>query len=125
MKNLSRIDKILNYFIESYLNLRFKNKFLKSNFIPKRFKRLSFIKIHFSKPDLKHTSSKVIITLHVYNEEQRFLNSKLKNILNTLYPKKNIFLEHKYTLLSLPYNKNNYSYVNNKLSLKVYLDNLY
>ena len=125
MKNLSRLDKILNYFIESYLNLRFKNKFLKSNFIPKRFKRLSFIKIHFSKPDLKHTSSKVIVTLHIYNEEQRFLNSKLENILDTFYPKNKINLGHKYTFLSLPYNKNNFYYVKDNLSLKAYLENLY
>src|SRR5579863_96220 len=60
MKNLSRLDKILNYLIENYLNLYFKNKFLNSNFISKKFNRLSFIKIHFSKPDLKHTSSKVV-----------------------------------------------------------------
>lgn len=127
-KNLSRLDKILNYLIESYLNLSFNNKFLKSNFISKRYKRLSFIKIHFSKPELKHTNSKVIITLNIYNEEQRYLNSKLENILDILYPKNKInFLNNinKYTLLSLAYNKNNYSYVKDNLSLNSYLENLY
>jgi hypothetical protein len=125
MKNLSRLDKILNYLIESYLNLYFKNKFLNSNFISKKFNRLSFIKIHFSKPDLKHTSSKVVITLHIYNEEQRYLNSKLENILDTLYPKNKIILGYKYTFLSLPYNNNNFYYVKDNLSLETYLENIY
>lgn len=128
MKNLSRLDKILNFIIESYLNLSFKNKFLKSNFLSKRYKRQSFIKIHFSKPELKHTNSKVIITLNIYNEEQRFLNSKLENILDIFYPKNNVnYINNlnKYALLSLAYHNKNYSYVKDNLSFNSYLENLY
>jgi hypothetical protein len=124
MKNLSRMDKILNYLIESYLNLFYKNKLLKSN-LSKKFDRFSFIKIHFSKPDLKHTNSKVIITLHIYNEELRLLNSKIKKIMDTLYPKNKINLGGKLTFLSLPYNKNNFHYVKDNLSLDAYLENMY
>ncbi len=128
MNNLSIIDKLLNSFIESYFNLYFNNKTLKSDPLSIRDKRLSFEKIFISKPDLKHTSSKVIITLHIYNEEQRYLNSKLKYLLNTLYPKKkNFFFKgiKKHTNLSLAYNKSKFSFIKENLSLKSYLDNLY
>src|SRR5258706_525615 len=77
---------------------------------------------------LKNTSSKVIITLHIYNEEQRYLNSKLKYLLNTLYPKKkNFFFKgiKKHTNLSLAYNKSKFSFIKENLSLISYLDNLY
>jgi hypothetical protein len=42
-------------------------------------------KILFSKPELKHTANKVIITLYVYNEEKRTLLNKLKRLETILF----------------------------------------
>jgi hypothetical protein len=41
---------------------------------------LAVNKIFISRAELKHTSSKVIITLYVYNEERRILMRKIKRI---------------------------------------------
>jgi hypothetical protein len=51
-----------------------------------RFRRLSVNKIFVSKAELKHTNSKVIITLYVYNEEKLFITNKL-NMLISMFVK--------------------------------------
>src|ERR1700738_1435243 len=43
-----------------------------------RLRRLSINRIFVSKADLKHTSSKVIITLYIYNRQKKYLLNKLK-----------------------------------------------
>jgi hypothetical protein len=48
---------------------------------------------------LKHTSSKVVITLYVYNEERRVLIRKLKRLETILFPFSTTF--NKDTSLSL------------------------
>jgi len=50
-----------------------------------RFRRFSMNKIFISKAELKHTSSKVIITLYVYNEERRILLNKINRIETKLF----------------------------------------
>lgn len=50
-----------------------------------RFRRLSHTKIFVGKGELKHTNSKVIITLYVYNTEKRFLIAQLKKQFKSLY----------------------------------------
>jgi hypothetical protein len=47
---------------------------------------LAINKIFISKAELKHTSSKVIITLYIYNEERRILLNRLKRIEAILFP---------------------------------------
>jgi hypothetical protein len=54
-------------------------------------------KIFISKAELKHTTSKVFITLHVYNQERRILIRKLNRMEALLFPSK----ENKNKLLSL------------------------
>lgn len=80
IKNLSIADKTLSRLIRSYFNFYFNNKVLKSKKIAMRFRRLSFKKIFISKAELKHTNSKVIITLYIYNEEKRLLSRKLEDL---------------------------------------------
>jgi len=72
--------------IKSYFNLYFNNSITKYKSIATRFKRLSVNKIFISKAELKHTSSKIIITLYVYNEERRTLISKIKRLEAILFP---------------------------------------
>jgi hypothetical protein len=73
--------------VKSYFNL-YITKFLyleekKSKKLSTRFRRLSVKRIFVGKGDLKHTSSKVIITLYVYNyEKRRFLVEQVKEITN-------------------------------------------
>jgi Mitochondrial ribosomal protein (VAR1) len=51
-----------------------------------RFKRISTNKIFVSKAEVKHTASKVIITLYIYNEERRTLFNRLKRLETMLFP---------------------------------------
>ncbi len=85
IKNFSVADKNFSELIKSYFNLYFARKIAKGRRIAIRFRRLSLKKIFISKAELKHTSSKVIITLYIYNEERRLLISKLSNLTNLLY----------------------------------------
>jgi len=74
-KLLPTADKQLMILVKSYFNLYIK-KYLnyeenKSKGLATRFRRLSVKRIFVGKGDLKHTSTKVIITLYVYNYERR------------------------------------------------------
>jgi hypothetical protein len=86
IKNLSIADKNLIRLIKSYFNLFFNKSILKSKRIATRFKRLAVKKIFISKAELKHTNSKVVITLYVYNEERRVLIRKIKRLEAILFP---------------------------------------
>jgi Mitochondrial ribosomal protein (VAR1) len=85
IKNITIADKNLVYLIKSYFNLYFNNKLLRSKRIMTRLRRFSMNKIFISKTELKHTSSKVIITLYVYNEERRILLNKISRIETKLF----------------------------------------
>jgi hypothetical protein len=102
IKNLPIYHNILVDFIESYFNLFFKENRRKSKRMILRWKRLSVKRIFFSKPEIKHTNDKINITIHVYNEQKRFLLAKLMMILNSLnspisLKNFNTFLQKKYT----------------------------
>ena len=86
IKNLSVADKNLIRLIKSSFNLYFNRSILKSKRIATRFRRLAVKKIFISKAELKHTNSKVIITLYVYNEERRILIRKIKRLEAILFP---------------------------------------
>lgn len=74
------------YLLKSYFNSKRKHK----PFNPKRHKkekpmlprlrRLSGQRLFIGKGDLKHTSSRVIITFYVYNTESMFLARKLMQL---------------------------------------------
>jgi hypothetical protein len=85
-KGMTIADKNLRKIIKSYFNLYFNKKPLCSKRITTRFKRLTINNIFVSKAELKHTSSKVIITLYVYNEERRILLNRLKRMEAILFP---------------------------------------
>lgn len=86
IKNLSIADKNLVRLIKSYFNLYFNKSILKSKRVATRFRRLAVKKIFISKAELKHTNSKVVITLYVYNEERRILIRKIKRLESILFP---------------------------------------
>src|ERR1700712_4932890 len=91
MKNLTIADKNLSSLIKSYFNFYFSNKVIKSKRIATRFRRLDVkTKIFISKAEVKHTSSKVIITLFIYNEEKRNLKDNIKELTGRIFPSNNI-----------------------------------
>ena len=92
-KSLTSADNNLMNIVKSYLYLDWKkkrkikkstiiehnSKYLNSKRKRIRNKRLSLNKIFVAKGNVKHTSSSAIITLYVYNLEEKILNKKTKN----------------------------------------------
>ena len=105
IKLLPVSDKTITKLIKSYFNLtdyvNRKNKNLRKKYsrlsIIKR--RLSIKKIFVSKADLKHTNSRVIITVYIYNAIEKYLTARLKKLNNRLVFRKgqykNIILKAK------------------------------
>jgi hypothetical protein len=73
-------DLNVNSLIKGYFNMYFENKFLKHKFISPKKKRKSLNKIFVSKAEIKHTNSKAIITIYVYNRERLILLKKIKGL---------------------------------------------
>jgi hypothetical protein len=86
IKGISIAQRNLTKIIKSYFDFYFNNKLLHGQRILTRFRRLATNKIFVSKAELKHTSTKIIVTLYVYNEERRRLIKRLKRIEATLFP---------------------------------------
>lgn len=126
IKNISIADKNLSKLIKSYFNLFFSSKLSHNKRINTRLRRLVINKIFISKAELKHTSSKIIITLYMYNEEKRILASKIKRLETILFAStKNYFNEcNKSRLLSIKEKLNIIKYEKENASFKSLLDKL-
>jgi len=68
--------------VKSYFNLysRRLEKKIKSPRLRMRFRRLSTNRMLVSKPEVKHTNDKVIITIYVYNRQKIYYLNKIKRI---------------------------------------------
>jgi hypothetical protein len=86
IKSINIGQKNLTRLIKSYFSIYYSDKFLYSKRILTRFRRLATNKIFVSKAELKHTSTKVIITLYIYNEERRRLIKRLRRMQAILFP---------------------------------------
>jgi len=80
-------DINVNSLIKNYFNLYLNNKFLNCKYISRKKKRVSLNKIYVSKAEIKHTNSKAIITIFVYNKEKLSLLNKIKKLKNFLIKK--------------------------------------
>jgi len=78
--NYPLYDLKINYLIKTYFNLYFSPKFLQRKYKSPIKRIKSNNKIFVSKAEIKHTNSKSIITIYVYNRE-RFILLKKINIL--------------------------------------------
>jgi hypothetical protein len=79
--------------LKSYFNGQIKHKLLKIKTKPmaSRFRRLSAKRVFIGKGELKHISSRVVITFYVYNTEGMFLSHKVLKLRNGLYfPKRRL-----------------------------------
>ena len=132
MKNLPVYDININKLLKSYFNLYLGNKIMLVKHISSYIKGLSFNKIYVSKPEIKHTSSKAIITVYIFYREvipliknidklKKKVNLSLKFAIiplllkkNLLKNKKNFFFNTFYTFLK---GKKNWS---NNINLQFY-----
>jgi len=99
-----------------------KKGLLSNKYLPVRKKDLSLNKVYISKPEIKHTNSKAVITIYVYNRENisllnnihrrnlQFLIDKLKKVImrleiifinETLFNNKNAFLKNLFYFKSI------------------------
>jgi hypothetical protein len=79
-RHLPITDKMVIKLIKSYFYFfspKYENK-ISSIKLRIRLRRLSINRIFVSKADLKHTSTKVIITLYIYNRQKKYFLNKLK-----------------------------------------------
>lgn len=66
--------------IKSYLNIYFNHQFLNYKHVLNRKRRLSYNKIFFASPEIKHTNSKGIVTLYTFNRESLALKHKISYV---------------------------------------------
>jgi len=82
LRYLPFIDKMLIASIKNYFNLfntKYENKISSLNKSIK-LRRLSINKIFVSKVELKHTSSKINITIYIYNRQKKYFLNKIQKI---------------------------------------------
>jgi len=84
-KTLPLADTSLMKLLKGYFNFETKRKILKTKPLTTKLKRLTTKKIFVGKGDLKHTSSKAIITFYVYNTTRMYLISKINELSKILY----------------------------------------
>lgn len=80
IKNFPIYDINIVKIIKSYFNIYFNNLFLKYKHVLNRRRRLSFNKIFFARPEIKHTNSKGIVTLYTFNREKLALMQKIRMV---------------------------------------------
>jgi hypothetical protein len=71
--------------LKSYFNFEINHNLLKTKRMATRYKRLSTKKIFVGKGELKHTSSKVIITFYVHNTEKIYLSKAVYLVHKALF----------------------------------------
>lgn len=77
MKNFPVNDINIVKIIKSYFNIYFNHQFLKYKHVLNRKRRLSYNKIFFASPEIKHTNLKGIVTLYTFNRENLPLKQKI------------------------------------------------
>ena len=95
IKSLPATDKSILKLIKNYFNLysRKLEKKVRSRRLRIRVRRLSTNRMLVSRPEIKHTNDKVIITLYVYNRQNQYYFNKINKIatidqIDELIPKK-------------------------------------
>ncbi len=81
-KLLPTADHVILKLVKSYFNLysRKLEKKIKSRRLRIRARRLSTNRILVSRPEVKHTNDKVIITIYIYNRQKKYYLNKINRI---------------------------------------------
>jgi hypothetical protein len=77
IKNFPIYDLNINKIIKGYFNMHFNYQFIRTKIKARKWKRASLNRIHVSRPEIKHTNSKAIITVYTYNKEKAALIQKV------------------------------------------------
>jgi len=85
IKTLPVLDKNLLYLLKSYYNMGISHKILNIKRRFNRFRRLSPRKVFVGKGEVKHTNSKVIISVYLYNTEKMYLIREIKKQFKYLF----------------------------------------
>lgn len=82
IKLLPSADKVILKLIKSYFNLYSKKleSKIRSPRLVTRLRKLSTNRILVSRPELKHSSDKITITIYLYNRQKTYLLNKIANI---------------------------------------------
>jgi hypothetical protein len=124
MKNMPSFDVNISKIIKGYFNMYLNRRVLKRKYIPSKRSRKSLLKIFVSKPEIKHTNSKIVILLYTYNAEKLVLQNKIRII-------RHKFKIFKRSLKAWIFNKSSYlnklfvtlmrrNYKNDKIILSLY-----
>jgi hypothetical protein len=108
LKNLPAFDLRINQLIRHYFKLGFKHKLIHDNYYTRR-KRLLFLnKIYTSKAEIKHTNTKAVVTVYLYNREKSVLFKKIKKLQDVTFSHKKLarFFSTAWTLVSKNIKKN-------------------
>jgi len=117
-KTLPVADTNLMRLLKTYFNLEMNHKILKTKRMATRYKRLTTKKVYIGKGDLKHTSSKTIITFYVYNTPKMSLSRAVYLTKKALFfPKKRL---QKYVNKDI--NNNIITRYNRPLNLKEFIN---
>ena len=114
-------DLNINSLIKSYFNLYFNHKYVGHKYISRKRKRKSLNKIFVSKAEIKHTNSKAIITIYIYNREKLTLLKKIIKLINILPKFMELLINEKKLVkfLSLPWITNQNLVNNSSILLKL------
>jgi len=83
-------DLRINKLIRHYFKLQFKHKLIHKRYYTRR-KRLLFLnKIYTSKAEIKHTNTKAVATVYIYNREKSVLFKKIRKLQNVTYSLKKL-----------------------------------
>lgn len=113
-KTLPVADTNLMRLLKSYFNMEIHHKILKTTRMATRYKRLTTKKIYIGRGDLKHTSSKTIITFYVYNTQKMSLNRAIN------LTKKAMFYPMKRLSKSIENDNKNNTFISYNRPLKLY-----
>ena len=94
IKGLPIIDKSLMNALKGYFTMFINHKYLDTKYVSKLYRKRSPKKIFVGKGEVKHTSSKAIITFYVYNTEKFALKREYRKLYQLFFsPKKKIIVK--------------------------------
>jgi hypothetical protein len=113
-KGLPALDKSLINILKGYFSMFISHKDLDTKYVSKLYRKRSPKKIFIGKGELKHTSTKAIITFYVYNTEKIALKREYKKLYISFFSPKKKHIMNKNNLLI--------SFINKPLKRQIVMD---
>jgi hypothetical protein len=104
-KGLPALDKSLINILKGYFSMFISHKDLDTKYVSKLYRKRSPKKIFIGKGELKHTSTKAIITFYVYNTEKIALKREYKKLYISFFSPKKKYIMNKNNVLISFFNK--------------------